>query len=73
MSTIELVSYLIIFFGAFLIFFKLFKDSNFEKCFKQGKVVSIIVTEVLLSIILAFLCASALLKCAEVIKNLIKQ
>lgn len=70
---VELVSYLIIFFGSFLIFFKLFKDSNFEKCFKQGKVASIIICEVFLSIILAFLTASALLKLAEVIMNLIKQ
>lgn len=68
---IENIAYLIIFFGGFLIFFVLIKDSEFPRLFKQGKTTSIIIASILVSLILAFLLASMATKLIDVIKALI--
>ena len=65
------ITYLIIFLSGFLLFFKLIKDSNFPKIFKQGKTNSIIVASVLISLILAYLLAMLVVKFMEVIIVLI--
>ena len=68
---IENIAYLIIFFGGFLIFFVLIKDSEFPRLFKQGKTTSIIIASILVSLILAFLLASMATRLIDVIKALI--
>ena len=68
---LENIIFLISFLGGFLIFFKLIKDSEFPRLFKQGKTTSIIIASILSSLILAFLFATMLVRVVDVIKTLI--
>ena len=70
---IEAIAYLILFLGSFLAFMLLIKDSEFPKLFKQGKTTSIIICSILVSLILAFLLSSSLMKLVDVIKMIIMQ
>lgn len=66
------ITYLIVFLSGFLLFFKLIKDSNFPKIFKNGKTNSIIVASILISLILGYLLASMVVKFLEVILIIVR-
>ena len=65
------ILYFILFLAFCVISFKLLLDSNLEKCFKQGKVRSIQVCYVFLSIVLSFLAASAVTKLISTAYNIL--
>ena len=64
-----------LYFGFFLIGFililKLLLSSNLEKLFKQGKVLEIRISYIVVTFILSFLFASSLTKFLETIYNLV--
>lgn len=65
--------FIIVFLGTLVISGKVLIDSNFEKCFKQGKVNSIKVAYVIVMIIVAFLVALAFKYLVNAVYGLIVQ
>ena len=68
----ETVIHIILFLASFLLFFKIIKDSNFEKLFKQGKIETIFVSSIVVSIIGGYLLSEALMTFYQLIISIIK-
>lgn len=68
----ETVIHLILFLVSFLLTFKFIKDSNFEKLFKQGKIETILVASIVVSIIGGYLLSESLMKFYQLIITIIK-
>ena len=64
--------HLLLFLASFLLFFKIIKDSNFEKLFKQGKIETILVSSIVVSIIGGYLLSESLMKFYQLIISIIK-
>ena len=67
------IIYLVVFLTMIIISTKIILASNYEKLFKQGKIVEIRVAFVIMVITISFITTMALVKTSEVIYNLISK
>ena len=67
------IIYLVVFLTMIIISTKIILASNYEKLFKQGKIVEIRVAFFIMVIMISFLTTMALVKTSEVIYNLISK
>lgn len=72
METYLDIMYLVIFLIMILISTKVLLASNYEKLFKQGKIIEIRVAFFIGVIVISFIVTSAIIKFSEVFYNLIK-
>ncbi len=67
------IIYLVVFLTMIIISTKIILASNYEKLFKQGKIVEIRIAFFIMVITISFLTTMALVKTSEVIYNLISK
>lgn len=67
------IIYLVVFLTMIIISTKIILASNYEKLFKQGKIVEIRIAFFIMIITISFLTTMALVKTSEVIYNLISK
>lgn len=67
------IIYLVVFLTMIIISTKIILASNYEKLFKQGKIVEIRIAFFIIVIVISFITTMALVKTSEVIYNLISK